>query len=71
MRLSINNRLLKYFNLPFSYHLLIRVNSVPVKGRSLEEVCDMLTQPTPDITLTVSTFGVVPEDLASFIAPKV
>ena len=44
---------------------------MPVAGKTVEEVREMLGRLSQDCTLTVSSFGAYPEDRESYTAPKV
>ncbi|XP_063681278.1 MAGUK p55 subfamily member 2-like isoform X2 [Bolinopsis microptera] len=46
------------------------INNVPVAGKTVEEVREMLGRLSQDCTITVSSFGAFPEDRESYTAPK-
>ena len=46
------------------------INGIPVSGKSLDEVCDMLGRLSQDCTITVSKFGAFPDDKDEYTAPK-
>ncbi|KAL5253448.1 hypothetical protein ACHWQZ_G013288 [Mnemiopsis leidyi] len=46
------------------------INNMPVAGKTVEEVREMLGRLSQDCTLTVSSFGAYPEDRESYTAPK-